>query len=443
METKNKSLSKNILSLSAVQIANNVLPILSVPVISRIIGPDKFGSINFAASFIGYFVLIIGYGFDLSATRKIAKDPFNMENRNKVFSEVFYIQSALLVVSAIIFTALLLSVPQFKAESLLMIFSFLLCISTLFTQNWLFLAMQDMPKIAFFNLATKLLFTVFILLVIKEREDYVYQPLIIGCIQIAVALTSFIWAYKKYQLKFIKIPLSETFKLLWTERMIFFSILVVNLYTNSNVFILGIYQSSAQVGFYTAGQRLIIIIQAIITNPLSQALYPFIGRAFGESKEEGLKTVQRILPVVALVTGIAVLGIMIFGPYVLHLFYGDRFAPAVPVLQILMFLPLIIGFSNLMGVQIMLNLGMDKLFFRITCCGAILSIFLNFLMIKRWGYIGTSINWILTETLICIAMFLILRNKGIHPIQSQYFKFSEYKSYYNAFRLKSKVGLPK
>ncbi|HEX8608823.1 MAG TPA: oligosaccharide flippase family protein, partial [Pedobacter sp.] len=313
MEPRKKSLSKNILSLSAVQIANNILPILSVPVISRIIGPEKFGSINFAASFVGYFVLLIGYGFDLSATRKIAKDPFNRENRNKVFSEVFYIQAILLVVSALIFTALVTSVPQFKAESLLMVFTFLICISTLFTQNWLFLAMQDMPKIALFNLVTKLLFTVFILIVIKHREDYVYQPLIIGCIQIAVAVTSFVWAYKKYELKFVKIPVIETLKLLWTERMIFFSIVVVNLYTTSNVFILGLYQSSSQVGYYTAGQRLIIIIQAVITNPLSQALYPFIGRSFGESKEAGLKTVQKILPVVALVTGIAVLGVMIFG----------------------------------------------------------------------------------------------------------------------------------
>ncbi|RZK26232.1 MAG: hypothetical protein EOO43_03430 [Flavobacterium sp.] len=168
-----------------------------------------------------------------------------------------------------------------------------------------------------------------------------------------------------------------------------------------------------------------------------------IGRSFGESKDAGLKTVQKILPVVALLTGIAVFGIMIFGPYVLHLFYGDKFAPAVPVLQILMFLPLVIGFSNLMGVQIMLNLGMDKLFFRITCCGAVLSIFLNFLMIKRWGYIGTSINWILTETLICIAMFLVLKGKGINPIKLQYFKFSEYKSYYQSFRSKPKVGVQK
>jgi O-antigen/teichoic acid export membrane protein len=436
MNVEKKNLTKNILSLSVVQIANNVLPLLTVPVISRIIGPEKFGSINFAASFIGYFVLLIGYGFDLSATRKIARDPFSITNRNQVFTEVFYIQTVLLLVSGLIFGWLLHSIPQFKVESLLMIFSFLICISTLFTQNWLFLAMQDMPKVAFFNLITKLLFTFFILLFIKQKDDYVLQPLIIGCIQIVVSITSFIWAFKKYQLSFVKIPLLTTLKLLWTERMIFFSLVVVNLFTSTNIFILGLYQSPAQVGYFTAGQKLIVIIQTILTTPLSQALYPYIGQSFGESKEAGIKMVQQLLPIVLMLTGAAVLGVLLFGPYLIRLFYGEKFYPAISVLYILMFLPLMICCSNLMGIQIMLNLKMDKVFFRITACGAAVSIFLNLMMIRKWGYLAASFNWVLTEFLIALTMFLVLRHRNINPIDLQYFKLSVYKRYYRALKLK-------
>lgn len=434
MISEKKALTRNILSLSVVQIANNVLPLLSVPVISRIIGPDKFGAINFAASFVGYFVLLIGYGFDLSATRRIAADPHNEELRNRVFSEVFYIQAALLILSACIFTGLLITVPLFRLESLLMIFSFLICISALFTQNWLFLAMQDMPKVAFFNLVTKLLFTVFILVFIRHKEDYVLQPLIIGVIQIGVSLMSFFWAYRKYRLRFVPVNMMEGLVVLWRERTIFFSLVVVSLYTSTNVFILGLYQSPTQVGYYAAGQRLIIIIQSILTNPLSQALYPYIGRAFAESRDAGIRMVQRILPIVALLTGAAVLAIMTLGPLMLKLFYGEKFAPAVPVLQVLMFLPLIIGFSNIMGIQIMLNLKMDKIFFRVTACGAALSVFFNVIMIRHWGYIGTSVNWIMTELLICITMFIILHRKGVHPVDINNFRLSAYRRYFRAFK---------
>lgn len=434
MKSGKQALTKNVLSLSVVQIANNILPLLSVPIISRIIGPDKFGAINFAASFAGYFVLLIGYGFDLSATRRIAADPHNEELRNRVFSEVFYIQAALLVISAGIFWVLLSAIPQLSVESMLMIFSFLICISVLFTQNWLFLAMQDMPKVAFFNLITKLLFTLLILVFIRKREDYVLQPLIIGLIQIGVSLVSFFWAYRKYRLRFVPVKFIEGLLVLWREKTIFFSLVVVSLYTSTNVFILGLYQNPAEVGYYAAGQRLIIIIQSVLTNPLSQALYPYIGRAFAESRESGIRMVQRLLPLVALLTGAAVLMIMIFGPLMLKLFYGEKFAPAVPVLQVLMFLPLIIGFSNIMGIQIMLNLKMDKIFFRVTACGAALSVCCNLIMIRHWGYIGTSINWVMTELLICITMFFILRRKGVHPVDFSYFRLSAYQGYFKTFK---------
>src|ERR1700754_650204 len=106
-----QGLFRNIASLGLMQIANYVLPLLSVPVISRIIGPDHFGVINFAASFMAYFVLLIGFGFDLSATRRIAADPNNRANRNKVFSEVFACQLFLFGLSAVIFVICLLAVP--------------------------------------------------------------------------------------------------------------------------------------------------------------------------------------------------------------------------------------------------------------------------------------------------------------------------------------------
>lgn len=59
-----------------------------MPIIVRIIGPDKFGALNFSASLITYFSLLINYGFDLTATRAIAKNKDNKEERNRIFSEV-------------------------------------------------------------------------------------------------------------------------------------------------------------------------------------------------------------------------------------------------------------------------------------------------------------------------------------------------------------------
>ena len=287
MASEKNKLSKSFFSLSLVQIANNVLPLITVPYISRIFGPEKFGIINFAASFVAYFVLFISYGFDLSATRKISQDPTNKEHRSLVFCEVLYAQTILFLFSVVVFGILLFAMPQFHDNKQVVIYSFLICVSALFTQNWLFMAMQDLSKVALFNFISKLLFTFLIFFVVKKNSDYIYQPLLIGIIQIAVALLSFFWAVNRYAIKLIKVPIIRCFAYLWEEKTIFLSLVVGSLYTNSNMFILGVYQGNVEVGYYAAGLRFISIIQTILSTPLSQALYPFIGKAFGESKEKG------------------------------------------------------------------------------------------------------------------------------------------------------------
>ncbi|MCE7066587.1 flippase [Dyadobacter sp. CY326] len=424
-----KRLTRNILSLTLVQIANYGMPLISVPVISRIIGPEKFGVINFAAAFIAYFTLLISYGFDLTATRKIAKDPTNEANRNKVFSEVFFTQLLLLALSTCVFLTLVYTVPRLQVDRTVMIFSYVLCISTVFTQNWLFQAMQDLSKVAIFNLLSKILFTIAILMVIQKSDDYIWQPLLFGLIQTLVGLSAFAWAIKRYKIKFLHVPLKRCLQVIWEERTIFFSLVVVNLYTTTNTFILGLYQTAEQTGYYTAGQRLIIIAQSVLTLPLTQALYPFIGKAFGEDRQQGLRVAQKIIPLIVLFTGAATLGMIVLGPIIISLFYGHKFDAAIPVFQILSLIPLIIALSNVFGIQIMLNLGMDKYFLRITALGSLLSISFNIFMIKEWGYIGTSFNWLMTEVFILLSMYLVLRRQGINPINLSYFTPSSFKEY--------------
>ncbi|HEY4874768.1 MAG TPA: flippase [Puia sp.] len=422
MVSSKKNLLKNIVSLGIVQIATYVLPLISVPIISRIIGPGKYGIINFAVAYIAYFNLIITYSFDFTATRKIAKDPDNDEYRSKVFSEVFYTQCLLFIFSTITFTILIFIVPELRANLTVIVFSYFVCIAALFTQNWLFQAMQDLSKVALLNLISKLLFTITILLVVRRKEDYIWQPFLIGIIQIIIAIWSFIWALKSYKIKLIKIPIPKCLDVLWQERIVFFSLIFVNFYSSTNVVILGLYQNAEQVGYFSAAQRLIIIAQSVLAIPLAQAFYPFIGKAFGENRKLGLQMVQKIIPLIILFIGCSSLLMFILGPFVIKIFYGAKFEEAIPVFQILAIVPLIFSLNNVLGIQIMMNLGMDKYFFKITAVTGILSVLLNLVMIKQWGYIGITFNWLATEIFLFVTMYIILKREKLNPINILYFK---------------------
>ncbi len=416
-----KGLIKNIFSLGIVQVANFAFPVITVLVVSRIIGPDKFGVINFAAAFVTYFTLLINFGFDLSATRVIAANRNNLEERNRIFNQVILAKLLLLGLSAVLFISALFLIPQLRQEKTVAIFSFLICFSWVITPTWLYQGMQELSRVAIFNLSTKVLSTLVIILVIRVKSDYIWQPLALSLAQITVGAYAFFFALRRYRITLHWAPLKPVLKLLWTEKLLFFSTVVVNLYTTTNVVILGFMQSNTQVGYYTAGWRLITVVQALISLPLSQALFPFIGAAFAGGRERGLEVVRQIFPIVTLITFSASLMMWLFGPMAILLFFGEKFAPAVSVFRILLFVPIMIGWSNLLGIQTMINLKKDKMFFSITFCGALVSIGLNVLLVKNLGFIGTAWSWLITEMLITLMMFLVLYRDGITVLKGKYF----------------------
>jgi PST family polysaccharide transporter len=438
-----KGLVKNVFSLGLIQIANYVFPFITVPIVSRIIGPDKFGVINFAAAFMAYFTLLINFGFDLSATRAIAAKREDLEERNKIFNQVFLAKMVLFAVSVVLFLIALYTVPQLTNEKDVAIFSFLLCFSWVITPNWLYQGMQELSRVAIFNLATKVIFTVIILLVVREKSDYVWQPLAISVAQIIIGVFSFWFAIRRYGIT-VRLPkLRPVLDLLWNERVIFFSMVVINLYTTTNVVLLGFLQSSEQVGYYTAGWRLIMIIQTIIALPLSQSLFPFVGGAFAESREKGLDVVRQLFPVVTVITGCAAIVLWVLGPLVITVFYGQKFEPSITVFRILAFVPMLISWSNLVGIQTMINLKMDKSFFRITLTGAVISILLNFILVKRFGYIGSAWCWVFTEIFITLTMYIALSRKGIHLFDRKYFTYEHFKKFLKPIILTVKQKISK
>lgn len=423
--SETKILLKNVSSLSLVQVANLILPLISIPIISRILGPDKFGVINYAATFVGYFNLLIDYGFNLTATRRVAKDPSNASNRNTVYKEVLSVKIILFFVSLLLFSIAVIYVGPLSREKTVALFSFFACIGTLLTQNWLFQAMQNLSKVAMLNFISRLLFTVLVLLVVRQKSDYVFYPLLNSLVTVFIAVVSLVWAYRLYKLKFSFAGFSRVKEILWNEKMVFFSTVVISLYTTTNVVLLGLIQSDTQVGIFTAAQRLTIMSMSIINIPLTQTLYPFIGKAFSESKNKGLRTVHKFIPLVVFFTGIIVLGMFLFGPIALHLLYGEAFSASVQVFRILCILPLVIGLSNAFGVQIMLNSNMDKLFFYITSTGALVGLVCNIVFTYYWGNIGTAINWVLTECFITLAMYFVLKTKNIKPVDFSLFRIRE------------------
>ncbi|MBD0258580.1 MAG: flippase [Cytophagales bacterium] len=420
----NKRLLQNIFSLSLLQLANNFLPLIAVPVVVRIIGPEKYGVINFVSVVVTYFVLLTNYSFDLTATREIARNPADAAGRTRVFNEVFFAKLFLLAVSTVLFVGVVYALPELAAEKQVAVFTFITCISLVITPNWLYQGMQELYYVAVFNFVTKLLFTVFILFVVREESDYVWQPFMISISHVLVGVGSFAWAVKKYRIRLGYVPFGRVLRLLWQEKVIFSSFVAIAIYTNSSTLILGLVQTPTDVGFFTASSKLVIIMHTVVTIPLGLSLFPFIGESFGISKEAGVQKVKAIMPFVLLLTALMGAVVWLVAPFIITIFYGNAFVPAIAVLRILCFVPMVIGLSNLMGVQTMVNLKMDGAYVRITFVGALIGILLNIVLAEKFSYLGTAWAWLLTEASVAVIMWLYLYTIRIQIVDFAFFRYS-------------------
>jgi PST family polysaccharide transporter len=179
--------------------------------------------------------------------------------------------------------------------------------------------------------------------------------------------------------------------------------------------LLGFLASDEDVGYFSSAYKLIAIIMALGITPITQTLYPHLGSVFSDVSKDKEEKSYTLLRVALAMTGITLaisIGTFAAAPIAVLILFGKNFSPAIASLRLMSFLPLIIGLSNVFGIQGMLNLKLDKEFFGVTAVGAVLCMALNFFLIPHYSQLGTTGAWVLTEIFITTATFAVLSYHG-------------------------------
>jgi O-antigen/teichoic acid export membrane protein len=400
-------------SVSSLQVVNYIFPLITLPYITRLFGPNNFGVINFAASIIFYLNLIVQYGFDLSATRSIAHNRENLSIVNEIFINVIVVKFFLFIVSTIIFFVLLLSVVQINTNFILFLFTYISLIANVIFPAWFLQGMEHLVELSIFNFFIKLIFTILVFIVLTDRSDFIYYPLILSVSQIFVAFISFVWVVRKFNLHFFYPSIKDIFKHLREGLTIFISALVTNVYTQVNIILIGFLSSQNDLGIFVAAQKIILIILAIIIYPLEKIFYPKIAHMFIYSPKEVMFTVKRLLLYVILTMSAVALSIYFFSGIIISVLYGSRYLEAIRILKLLTPCLVLSATNSVLTVQILLHIHKDKYYLFLTVFGALLSIVLNYYFISLFNITGAALTWAIVEFLICVITIYIIYKSGI------------------------------
>jgi len=305
-----KRLLENYFSLVFLQGANFILPLLTLPYLVRVLGAEKFGLVMFAQSFIVFFNIIVDFGFNLSATREISVHRDNKEKVTEIYSAIMTIKFILFFISFFILFFIISIFDKFSQDSNLYLLTFLMVFGQMLFPVWYFQGMEKMKLVTIVNVISKIIFTVLVFVVIQEKSDYIYVPLINGVGFIFGGILSLIILHMKFNQKF-KISSFSSLKYYFLDSSQYFlSRISVTLYTASNAFILGIFTNNTMVGYYSIAEKLYQALQQMY-QPIIRTLYPYI------AKYNNIKLFKKIF--------IISITLNIFGIFLLYFFANNIF----------------------------------------------------------------------------------------------------------------------
>lgn len=406
--TDDKRVIKNIIFLGLQQGANYILPLITLPYLVRVLGPEKFGLLSFATATILYFTILTDYGFNLSATRNISINRTDESVKNEIFSSVLIIKFFLTLISFLLLFFLLSSVEKFHQNQMVYFVTFGIVIGQAIYPVWYFQGMESLQNVTILNIGVKFIFSLLVFVLVKNPDDFIIVPILTSLGSIVFGLLSLWVLFRKFSVKFRLQKLSVLKKHLLDGWHVFFSNIAISFYTISTTFILGFFANNTIVGYYSAADKILQAVKSIYS-PISQSIYPLISKKLHENTILGIAFVKRIIQKVGIFMLLISLLLFFFSKPIVYFLLGDKFHESVILLKVMSILPLLVSLSNLYGIQTMLNLGFQKMFSKIIFIAALLGIILSLALVPIYKGLGTSIVIVLVELFVTLSMYYFLK----------------------------------
>jgi len=361
---------KNVLFLYGVQFSSYLFPLLTLPYLSRVLNPERFGLIAFAQSFVWYFLTLTEYGFNLTATRRVAVERDDLEAVALTFNSVMAAKTLLCGAGFVLMIGIVAAVPRLRPDWLLYIVCYLGVVGNLLFPVWLFQGLQKLQHVALRDFGAKLLGLIAVFAFVHKESDYLMAA---GLQAGAMAIAGFIGLLAVPRLTSVRFavpPWSEVVARLREGAPIFISMAALAFSGSTNTFVLGLVSNNTEVGYFSGAWRLIVALRMLVT-PLVTAIYPHISHVAANSRGDAVRFLRRyslILSAPFLAGGVVLLA---FAPRLVPLLLGPKYEPSITLIQIMALSPFLFAMASFYTTYYMLAFGYDRQWTRIVLWGVV------------------------------------------------------------------------
>ena len=402
-----KSIVSNFFYNTAYKILVIILPLITAPYVTRTLGSEYTGIYTYNFSIAKYFVILGYLGFENYGNRCIAKVREDKEEVHKTFSEIYSVQIVTTCLAVLIYLTYVLFAPiEYRKNAII---EFLYVISSVFTVGWYFFGMERFKLTALRSIFVRLLSFVAIFVFVKSPDDLdIYTIILAGSTLVSEFL---LWIKIRQEIKFKfcpKLGFQRHFK---GVIVLFFPVLIINIYNTMDKLMLGQISTMSEVGIYEYSDKIVEIPYSLITS-LGVVMLPRMTFLLNNGKQEQGKIIlEKSLKYMLCIACAMAFGLMAVAQTFAPVYFGKEFSACGPLVMLMAPMIIVRAFSNIIRTQYLIPMQKDKAYIISLILGMITNLVLNSLFIPYYGAGGAAFATLITETVVAISQILSSRKE--------------------------------
>ncbi|WP_243405785.1 flippase [Pasteurella langaaensis] len=389
-------------------LTNFLFPLITFPYVSRILLPEGTGKVAFAYAIVSYFSIFASFGVANYGIRACAKVRDNKDQLSKTVQEILIINLVITLFVYLIFWICIEFIDVFRSERKLFWISSLNIILTVIGVEWLYKGLERYQYITVRSVIFKIISLILVFTLVKSKNDYIIYAFVMIFATVGSGIINLL---NLNRLITLELYTNYNFKKHIKPMAVFFvTTIAVAFYVYVSIALLGLMTDSKEVGYYDVAYRIRNVMVSIVTT-LGAVLLPRLSYYVAHNmNDEFNRIIKKSMQFIFLLSLPLVVFCFIFSDNIIFILAGEAYYSASQPLKILSFIILIVGVSNLTGIQMLIPLGKEKYLCYSVVLAAAINMLLNLILIPIYGATGTAISVVLAEISILIYQIYILRS---------------------------------
>ena len=401
------SVKRNVTYNIIYQILILIIPLITAPYLSRVVGAKGVGIYSYTYSIVYYFMLLCLLGVNNYGNRLIAKVRDDKEKLSKTFFSVYLFQLFMGIIMLIVYIIYLLCVNnEYKTIALI---QSLYILSAIVDINWFFFGLEEFKATITRNTLLKIGNVILIFIFVKNNSDLWKYVLIMSGMTLLSQIA--LWGFLKNKICFVKITLKDITKHIKPNLILFIPVIATSLYKLMDKIMLGGMSSVVEVGYYENAEKIINIPTAIIT-ALGTVMLPRISNIMSKGKKDKVNSyVCKSFSFVIFMSMAMSLGLIAIGYNFAPMYFGDEFQKTGILIMLLAITLPFVAFANVIRTEYLIPAEKDRIYIESVILGAIINLIFNIIFIPRLQSFGACIGTVLAEITVMVYQSVKIRKE--------------------------------